>query len=82
MRVLDPMLLFARAVTLLSQSDCPHCGRKDASARVPGRRDTGHCPWCAERKQSLQAANQWLHRDDRPIPVLQAQAPTTSRAPL
>lgn len=80
MRVLDPMHLFTQTVILLSQSDCPLCGRKDLSARVPGRRDSGSCAWCAERKQSLEAANQWLHRDARSRPIPVARPPTDIRA--
>ncbi|WP_458071290.1 hypothetical protein [Rhodanobacter sp. BL-MT-08] len=62
MSVLNPIELFAQTTQMLANADCPQCGRKDASALAPGRKDSGGCEWCFGRHQLLDQSKHWLQR--------------------
>jgi len=54
MPVLDPMALYAQALNLLANADCPVCKKKDGTALMPGRKDDGKCEWCGDRRLILE----------------------------
>jgi len=63
MTVLNPLALYSQALDMLANADCPDCCKKDRTAKMPGRKDTGLCEWCTDRRLTIEQSRQWLQRD-------------------
>jgi hypothetical protein len=62
MPLIDPRTLFIEAANLLANANCPQCGKKDESAKMPGRKHSGGCRWCNQRKHTLVESRMWLEK--------------------
>lgn len=81
MSVLNPLDLFAQTTHMLANADCPQCGRKDASALAPGRKDSGCCEWCLGRHQLIDQSKHWLQRSAVTSGKDRSPSQATSRSP-